>query len=131
MKCLGVNSVNKIKSTSICLRLFPLVLFNFLLKLVIYNIEPISAVQQRDSVIHIYTSFFKILFSIPGAWIYFPVLYSQTLFFIHSKCKSPHLLIPNSQSISLTLLVLPVWSIFFPLMASSFSLSLFDFMILH
>ena len=40
----------------------------------------------------------------PGKLNMVPVLYSRTLFFIHSKCKSLHskckgLLIPNSQGI--------------------------------
>ena len=61
----------------------------------------ISAVQESDSIIHIYTFFF-IFFSIiviTGYWIEFPVLYSRTLSFILSIYNSLHLLIPNSQSV--------------------------------
>ena len=50
--------------------------------------------------IYIYT-FSKMLFStisIPRDWRWFPGLYSRTLFFIHSKCNSVHLLAPNSKS---------------------------------
>ena len=32
-------------------------------------------------------------------WMYFPALYSKTLFFTHSKCNSLHLLTPNSHSL--------------------------------
>ena len=39
-------------------------------------------------------------FFIPSVCIYFPMLYSTTLF-IHSKCNNLHLLAPNSQSIPL------------------------------
>ena len=40
------------------------------------------------------------LWFIVGYWIRFPVLYSRTLLFIHSRYNSLHLLIQNSQSIS-------------------------------
>ena len=33
--------------------------------------------------------------SIPGDWLYFPVLYFYTLLFTHSKCNSLHILPPN------------------------------------
>ena len=70
----------------------------------------ISAVQQWPSLIshththtHIYTHIFFLYYlpswSIPRDWIYFPVLYSRTPLFIHSKCKRLHLLTPNSPSI--------------------------------
>ena len=39
------------------------------------------------------------LWFITGYWIYFPVLYSRTLLFIHSIYKSLHLLTPISHSI--------------------------------
>ena len=45
--------------------------------------------------------------SITSDLIYFPVLYSRTSVFIHSKCNSLHLLTPNSQSIPLP--PLPSW----------------------
>ena len=46
------------------------------------------------------------LWFITGYWIYFPVLYSRTSLFIHSLySNSLHLLIPNSQSIPLPLLL--------------------------
>ena len=37
------------------------------------------------------------LYFIPGGWIYFPVLYTRTLLFIHSKHNSFHPLTPKSQ----------------------------------
>ena len=61
-----------------------------------------SAIQQSDSVIHIYTfpfSYYLPSWSIPRDWMWFPVLCSRTSLLVHSKCKSPHLLTPNSQSI--------------------------------
>ena len=62
----------------------------------IYNVVLIPAVQQIDSVIHIYTFFF-IFFSI---MVYHRILnIVRTLLFIHSTYNSLHLLIPNSQSI--------------------------------
>ena len=72
----------------------------------IYNVVPISAVQQSDHVIHLYIFSFLYYFpswSIPGDWIYFLVLYSKTSLLIHSKYNSLHLLTPNSQSIPLPL----------------------------
>ena len=73
----------------------------FLLEL-IYNVVPISAVQQSDPVRNIYTflfSYFLPSCSIPRDWIEFPVLYSRTSLLIHSKSNSLHLLTPNSPSI--------------------------------
>ena len=55
----------------------------------------ISAVQQGDSVIYIYTHSFLYpfpLWFITGYGIEFPVLYSRTLLFIHPICHSLHLL---------------------------------------
>ena len=60
----------------------------------------ISAVQQSDSVIHIYTRSFSLWF-ITGYQIESPVLYSRTLLFIHYIHNNLHLLIPNSPSIPL------------------------------
>ena len=63
----------------------------------------ISAEQQSDSVIHIYTFFF-IFFSI---MVYHrilnivPCVYSRALLFIHFLFNSLHLLTSNSQSIPL------------------------------
>ena len=65
---------------------------------------PISAVQQSDSVIHVYT--FPFLYhppswSVPRDQIEFHVLYSRTSLLIHSKCNGLHLPTPNFQSIPL------------------------------
>ena len=75
-------------------------IYIFKLKL-IYNAVLISAVQQSDSVIHIYSFLysFPLWFIIGYYCIWFPVLYSRTLLFIHSIYTTLHLLIPNSQSI--------------------------------
>ena len=72
----------------------------------------ISAVEQSDSVIHIYILF--ILFSF---MVYHRILIlsivpcaigtSTTLLFIHPTCTSLHLLIPNSQSFPPQPLLLP------------------------
>ena len=70
----------------------------------IYDVLSISAVQQSDPVISIYTFFFSyyhLSCSITSDWIEFPVLFSRTLLLIHSTCNCLHLLIPNSQSIPL------------------------------
>ena len=77
--------------------------FNFLLQL-IDNVLSISAVQQSDSVICIYThtlffSHYLPSCSITSDWIQCPVLYSGISLPVHSKCNSGHLLTPNSQSI--------------------------------
>ena len=56
----------------------------------IYNVLSISAVQQSDPVIHVYTFFFSYYLpscSITSDWIESPVLYSRTSFLIHSKCN--------------------------------------------
>ena len=60
----------------------------------IYGVVLISAVQQSNSVIHIYTFFFIFFFhyGLSRDWI-------RTLLFIHLKYNSLHLPIPNSQSI--------------------------------
>ena len=67
-----------------------------------YNVVIIPAVQQSDSVIHIYTFFF-IFFSI---MVYHRKLnivscafYSRTLLSVHSLYNSSHMLPPNSQSV--------------------------------
>ena len=70
----------------------------------IYNVLSISAVQQSDPVIHIYTFFFSyylLSYSITSDWIQFSVLYSRTSLLIHFKCNNLHLPTPNSQSIPL------------------------------
>ena len=41
---------------------------------------------------HTFPFLYLPLWSIPGDWIWFPVLYSRTLLLIHSKCHSLHLL---------------------------------------
>ena len=89
----------------IFLRLF------FLLQL-IYNVLPISAIQQSGPVIptyihthtHTYThtssfSHYLPLCSITNDQVEFPVLQSRISLLINSKCNSLHLLTPNSQSI--------------------------------
>ena len=69
-----------------------------------YGVVLISAVQQSDSVIHMYTILFHILFQI---MVYHRILtivpcaISRTLLLIHSIGKSLHLLIPDS-SLSLS-----------------------------
>ena len=57
-----------------------------------------------SKLIQLYTDIPSFSYSFPlwfitGYRIWFPRLYSRTLFFIHSICKSLHLLTPNSQSI--------------------------------
>ena len=80
----------------------------------VYNM-PIPTVQKSDSVM--YTHYFLRYFSswsMPGDWIYFPMLYSRTLLFILSKFNSLHLLTINSQSIPLPYLApLEIASMFF------------------
>ena len=54
--------------------------------------------------IYIYIYIYSFSYSFPlwfitGYWIWFPVLYSGTLLFIHALYNSLHLLIPNSQFI--------------------------------
>ena len=61
----------------------------------IYNVVLISAVQKSDSVIHACVHIYVYINSFPwwlitGCWIWFPVLYKRTLFFIHSIHNSPH-----------------------------------------
>ena len=78
----------------------------FLLQL-IYNVLSNSAVQQSDSVIHIYTfssSHYPPSSSITSDQIWFPVLYTRISLHIHSKCNSLHLLTPNYQSIPVPLI---------------------------
>ena len=78
----------------------------------IYNVGPISAIQQNDPVIHIYTFFFSIYlpsWSISRDWIWFPVLYNRTSLLIHFKQNSSHLPTPNSQSVLLPALLPPPW----------------------
>ena len=81
-------------------------LFIFFIKVQLTNkVVPISAVQQSASVIHTHIRIL-LLYSFPswsilGDIIQFPMLYSRTLLFIHSKCNSLHLLTPNSQPIPL------------------------------
>ena len=60
----------------------------------------LSAVQQSDLVIHIYTFFFKLFSTVflSQDFEYSSLCY-RTLFFIHPICTSLHLLIPNSHSI--------------------------------
>ena len=66
--------------------------FNFFIKVWwIYNVMPISAIQQRDPVIPIHTFFFSYYLpsqSIPRDWIEFPVLDSRTSLLIRSKWNS-------------------------------------------
>ena len=60
---------------------------------------PISAAQQRDSVIHIYTFLFSYSlpsWSIPRDWTEFPVLDTRTSCPIHPQCRSLNLLTPKS-----------------------------------
>ena len=84
----------------LCVRETAIFFFLFNEILLIDNVVLISAVQQSDSFIHIYTSFL-IFFSI---MVYHrilsrvPVLYSKALLFIHPIYNSLHLLTPNSQS---------------------------------
>ena len=61
-----------------------------------YSVVLMSAIQQSDSVIHIYS----VSYSFP-LWFTtcFHVLYSRTMSFIHPIDKSLHLLILNSQAI--------------------------------
>ena len=46
--------------------------------------------------VYTYIHFFLPLWLIKGYWIYFPVLYSRILLWIHSVYNSLHLLLPNS-----------------------------------
>ena len=76
----------------------------------IYNVVPISAVQQSDPVTHIYIYTFLFLcylhlpsWTTPRDWLEFPVLYSRTSLLIHSKHNSLHLQTSNSPSILLPL----------------------------
>ena len=66
----------------------------------IYNVALISAIQQSDSVIHLYIFFF-IFFSIViyhGILIQFFVLYNRALLFIHPIYNSLYLLTSISHS---------------------------------
>ena len=72
----------------------------------IYNVVPISSVQQSDSVMHINASPFLSYLpsqSIPRDWIQLPVVYNRTLLLIRSKFNNLHLLTPNSWSVPLPL----------------------------
>ena len=66
--------------------------FKFFIEVqLIYNVVPISAVQQSDSVIHVCT--FPFLYSFPfwlitGYRVWFTVLYGRTLLFTHFNCNS-------------------------------------------
>ena len=69
-----------------------------------YNVVPISAVQQSDPGMHIYTFFFYIIFSImvcPRRLNVVPVVERENWLLIHSKYNSLYHLISNSQPISL------------------------------
>ena len=119
--------------------------FLFLIQL-IYNVFSVSTVQKYNTVIHMHTyihiyvyisiyththtyiythTFFSLyylpLHSITSDWIQSLVLQSSTSLLIHSKCKSLHLLTPNSQSISPIPQPLAITSLF------SMSTSLFLF----
>ena len=61
----------------------------------------LSAIQQSDSVIHIYSllKYSFPLWFIIGCRIWFPVLYGRTLLFIYSIFNSLHLLTPTFHSI--------------------------------
>ena len=82
--------------------------FKFFIRLyLIYNVVPISAVQQRYPVMHAYTFpflYYLLSQSIVRDWILFSVLYSRISLLIHSKCNSLHPLTPNSLFIPLPLL---------------------------
>ena len=106
----------------------------FLLQL-IYLVLSISAIQQRDPVIHTYVHIYMCVrmytfffshdppsCSITSDQIYFLVLYSRTSLFIHSKCNSLHLLTSNSRSIPFPLPPHPATTSLF-----SMSMSLFLF----
>ena len=59
----------------------------------ICNVVLISAVQQRDPVVHIHTHslFYFSSWSVPRDWVEFHVLYSGTSLLIHSNRKHLHL----------------------------------------
>ena len=59
-----------------------------------------SRVTQLYPYRHSFAYSFPLWFT-TGYWVQFPVLYSRTLLFIHSKCNRLHLPTPNSQSIPL------------------------------
>ena len=61
----------------------------------VYNVVLISAIQQYDSTMYIYTFFSNIL-----SIMFYPRELDGTLF-IHSKCESLCVLMSNSQSICL------------------------------
>ena len=68
----------------------------------------VSKVIQLYIHVHVcvYIYVYSFLYSFPSWFIsryliYFPVLYSRTLLFIHCICNSLHLLIPNSHTILL------------------------------
>ena len=86
--------------------IFPILLIFFFWKKnlieiqLIYNVVLISAVQQSDSVIHIYLFLCSFpLWFIVGYLMQFSILYSRALLFSHSIDNSLHLLIPNIHSI--------------------------------
>ena len=95
------RSSGREKNSAINLLFYPYFLIEVQLT---QNAVPISAIQQSDSVLHIYIFFFKCSFPlwfIPGDWIQLPVLHSRTLLLTHSKGSSFHLPTPNSHSMPL------------------------------
>ena len=70
-----------------------------------YNIVPHSAIQQSDSVIHIYPPFFYILFHLTGCPPCLDIVLWVTdfsLLYIRSLCKSLHLLTLNKHLVHST-----------------------------
>ena len=65
------------------------------------NVILISAVQQSDSVLHMYLIFFKFFPHVVIAeyWAEFPVLYSRSLLVIYSIYSNVYMSTPESQSI--------------------------------
>ena len=87
------------QNSSVSLLSLLLILFFLLKYSQFYNVVPISAVQQNDTVIHIYTFLSSIIFSI---MVYYriPNIVSYAIqLSIHPIYNSLHLLIPDSQSI--------------------------------
>ena len=90
---------------------FFLINFTFLLKYSWFTVSWQFLPYSNMTQLYTYRRYF--LYSFPlwfitGYWIYFPVLHSRTLLFIHSIYKSLHLLIPASQSFPP--LLLPLFS---------------------
>ena len=71
----------------------------FFWSIVIYSAVLISAVQQSNSMMHMYTFLFvPVPYDLPlGDWIQSPVPNSRALLFIHSV-RNLHLLVPDPQS---------------------------------